>query len=69
MITDYISSILKRKEFSKVNFEDKTVYRFCGDGCGDCEEVSYSATIETVKNYIDYCKKQIEIAEEYLKDV
>jgi hypothetical protein len=67
MIKEYISSISKRKEFSKVTFDDKTIYRFVGDGCGDFEEVFNSATVEAVKSYIDYCKDQIKIAEEYLE--
>jgi hypothetical protein len=67
MIKDYISSISKRKEFSKVTFDDKIIYRFVGDGCGDFEEVSDSATVEVVKSYINYCKDQIKIAEDYLE--
>jgi hypothetical protein len=68
VIKEYISSISKRKEFSTITFDNETRYSFCGDGCGDFIEIHDSATAETVKSCIDYCKKQIEIAEKYLKE-
>ena len=67
MITRYINRI---HVINDINFEGTSIRRFSifGDGCGDFEEHFDSATNECLKNYIEYCKEQIKLAEELLNE-
>ena len=58
-IEKYINSIIV-----DVHYGDITYY---GDGQGDFEQSSKNATEECLKNYIEYCKDQIQIAKTELK--
>lgn len=57
MLKQYINSIRKNEDG----------FLFSGDGCGDFEETEYHAENRIVKDYIEYCEKQIEVAKEYLE--
>jgi hypothetical protein len=65
-IEKYITNIEKRRVFSRDRCEDIDEWYFQGDGQGDFEKTSYSATKEVVEAYIIECNRQIEIAKEYL---
>ncbi|MFA6089712.1 MAG: hypothetical protein WC755_07670 [Candidatus Woesearchaeota archaeon] len=68
-INKYINSIRKTKTYSRDYCEEVDEYYFMGDGQGDFEDSSYSASKECTERYIEECLKQIEIAKEYLEKI
>lgn len=66
-INTYLNSIKKGQKFSHQSFQNETELSFWGDGMGDFEQIEKSATTRVLKDYIDHCKEQIELAEEALK--
>jgi hypothetical protein len=67
-LEQYISSIRKEVEYDYTKEKDVTDWTFYGDGEGDFEEVADNADPKIVQTYIEWCKKQIILAEEYLKE-
>jgi len=61
----YINEISKRTIFDW-NGKDVLEWTFRGDGFGDFEDMANSVKKELLPEYIESCKKQIELAEEYL---
>jgi hypothetical protein len=67
MIEKYINRMSLRNDFCTKTFEDVEVWTFAGDGQGDFELVSNTADTRVIGQYIEYCKRQIELCEKYLK--
>lgn len=65
-INKYINEIFQYSQFDLYKAEDKEFWRFTGDGRGKFEENSNSTTKECLLRYINHCKGQIALAEEYL---
>jgi hypothetical protein len=63
----YINNMCKNTRYAKDYCEKEDYYTFHGDGEGDFEEFSERADLKIVFDYIAYCKKQINLAEEYIK--
>ena len=68
-LTEHINNICKRNYFSLTTFTDEIEFYFEGDGMGDFEESSNSATEQIIKNYINECERQIILAKEYLENI
>ena len=65
-IERYINSIQTYDSLT-MDGDVKTKFTFYGDGAGDFEEICDSAPEQIVKEYIKYCKDQIQLAKLYLK--
>ncbi len=71
-IQDYITSISKI-HISTIpttyDFDTNVPeWTFYGDGQGDFEKIGNDASMATLVAYIEYCRRQIELAKEYIND-
>lgn len=69
MIEKYLTQIRKEKRYNEDFTEEIDCFLFEGDGSGDFEEISDSCDKNIVPDYIEYCKDQIRLAEEYLNRI
>ena len=65
IIEKFINTIYKDRVYNEDGKD--TYWYFKGDGTGDFEELGEETTVECLNYYIEYCKEQIRLAEEYLK--
>lgn len=67
-LDSYINDITKDNLINWETGENYFSWYLHGDGEGDFEEMSRDATQEVIIDYISYCKSQIQLAKELLKE-
>jgi hypothetical protein len=61
-----LNNMCKNTRYAK-DYCEEDYYTFHGDGEGDFEDYAERADLKICFDYIDYCKKQIDLAHEYIK--